>query len=75
MFRSAATAFAASPRHCCLVATVTQVTWQQICSPACDPDLADPPTPLAAGAGGAAALQLGGSVTLALAGREGVQEH
>ncbi len=40
-----------------------------------DPDLADPPTPLAAGAGGAAALQRGGDVTLALAGREGVQEH
>jgi hypothetical protein len=36
--------------NCCMVATVTHVTWQRICSTACDTDLADPPTPLAAGA-------------------------
>jgi hypothetical protein len=59
MFRSAATTCAGSPRHCCLFATLTQFTLQQIFSPACDPDLADPPTPLAAGAGDAAALQRG----------------
>jgi hypothetical protein len=41
------------PRRSGLVAT--QVTQRQICSP--DPDLADLPTPLAAGAVGAAALQ------------------
>ena len=54
MFRSAATALAGSHHCCCLVGTVTQVTLQQICSPACDPDhdFADQPTPLAACAGG-----------------------
>jgi hypothetical protein len=57
----------------CSGLVATQVTQQQICSP--DPDLADPPTPLAAGAGGAAALQRGEGVTLALAGREGAQEY
>ncbi len=54
MFRSAAAASGAagSPRSSCLVAT--KVTQQQICGP--DPDLADARTPLAACAGGAAAL-------------------
>jgi hypothetical protein len=47
MFHYAAAASAGSPSHSCLVATQ-----QQICSP--DPDLADPPTPLAACAGRAA---------------------
>jgi hypothetical protein len=52
-----------------------QLTLQQICSPACDPDFADPPNPLATGAGRAAVLQCGGSVMLALAVREGAREH
>ncbi len=68
MFRPSAADSAGSLRRRGLVAT--QVTQQQICSP--DPDLADPPTPLA---GDAAALQRGGDVTLALAGRGGAQEH
>ncbi len=73
MFCTAAAASAGRPRRSGLVAM--QVIQPQICSP--DPDLADPPTPLAAGAGagGAAPLQRGGGVTLALAGREGAQEH
>ncbi len=76
MFRSAAAASACSPRRSGLVAT--QVTRLQICSPA--PDLADAPTPLAADAGGGAALQRcsarsGGGVTLAPAGRKAAQEH
>jgi hypothetical protein len=54
MLRSAATASAGSPRRSGLVAT--QVTQLQIRSH--DPDLADAPIPLAAGAGDGAALQL-----------------
>ncbi len=60
MFRSAAAASARSPRRSGLIAT--QVTQLQIFSP--DTDLADQPTPLAAGAGGAAALQRSKGVTL-----------
>ncbi len=71
MFCSAAAASTGSPRRNGLFAT--QATQLQICSP--DPDLADGPTPLAAGAGGAAALQCGRGVTLTLAWREGAQEH
>ncbi len=69
--RSDAAASAGSHRCTGRGLVASQVTQQHICSP--DPALADPPTPLAAGAGDAVALKSGGGMICPLAGPAAAQ--